>query len=202
LKLANFQNQSEVGELYAFLAAMKLGVFIERDGLLNKVRLERQHQVSPVTLEEFKVNPEAAPLLKKFKAAGLKIIVTTNQPGISRGYLPRRELDRIHDALRRALPVDDIFVCPHDEADRCPCRKPKAGLLTEAKFKWHLDMDRSFVLSDKWQDAEAARAAGCTSLLLDSPWIGTVHHDFVLPNFKAAVEKILQLQAANPALAA
>jgi histidinol phosphatase-like enzyme len=75
-------------------------------------------------------------------------------------------------------------------------------LLTEAKFKWHIDMDRSFVLSDKWQDAEAARAAGCTSMLLNSPWIGTVHHDFVLPNLKAAVEKILQLQAANPAIAA
>lgn len=202
LKTGNFHKLPAVGELYAFLAAMKLGVFIERDGLLNKVRRERQHQVSPVTLEEFKVNPEAAPLLKKLKAAGLKIIATTNQPGISRGYLPRRELDRMHDALRRALPLDDIFVCPHDEADRCPCRKPKAGLLIEAKFKWHLDMDRSFVLSDKWQDAEAARAAGCTSLLVDSPWIGTVHHDFVLPNFKAAVEKILQLQAANPAVVA
>jgi hypothetical protein len=39
-------------------------------------------------------------------------------------------------------------------------------------------------------------------MLLNSPWIGTVHHDFVLPNLKAAVEKILQLQAANPAIAA
>jgi hypothetical protein len=58
-----------VGELYAFLATMKLGVFLERDGILNKVRLERQHQVSPVTLEEFKINPEAVPLLKKLKAS-------------------------------------------------------------------------------------------------------------------------------------
>jgi len=176
---------------------MKLGVFIERDGVLNKVRLERQHQVSPASLDEFKIHESAAPLLRQLKAAGFVLIATTNQPGISRGYLPRREMDRMHDALRRALPLDDIFVCPHDEADRCHCRKPKPGLLTEAGFKWHLNLDRSFVISDKWQAAEAARAAGCTSILLDSPWIGSGHHDFLLPNLAGAVGKILQLQTAS-----
>jgi D-glycero-D-manno-heptose 1,7-bisphosphate phosphatase len=181
---------------------MKLGVFIERDGILNQVRLERQHPVSPVTLEEFKVNVELAPLLKKLKAAGFMLIATTNQPGIARGYLPRRELDRMHDVMRRALPLDDIFLCAHDEADRCPCRKPKPGLIVEAKFKWHIDLDRSFVIGDKWQDAEAARAAGCTSLLVESPWVGKVHHDFILPNFTAVVDKILHLQTTNRAVAA
>lgn len=178
---------------------MKLGVFIERDGVLNKVRLQRQqHQVSPLALEEFELNLELVPLLKKLRSAGLVIIVTTNQPGVSHGNLPRRELDRMHDALRRAFPIDDIFVCPHAETDRCPCHKPKPGLLIEARFKWHLDLDRSFVVSDKWPDAEAARAAGCTSLMLQSPWVGSVHHDFLLPNFAAAVDKILQLRVPGP----
>ncbi len=184
-----------------FSRPMKLGVFIERDGVLNKVRVEGQHQVSPVTLAEFRVNREAAPLLRKLKAAGFRIIVTTNQPGISRGYLSRRELDRMHELLSQALPIDDIFVCPHDEADRCPCRKPKPGLVIEAKFKWQLDMDRSFVISDKWQDAEAARAAGCTSLLLNSPWVGSVHHDFLLPNLRTVIDKVLQLNVWNPVAA-
>lgn len=178
---------------------MKLGVFIERDGVLNKVRLKRQqHQVSPLTLEEFELNLELVPLLKKLRNVGLLIIVTTNQPGVSHGNLPRRELDRMHDRLRHAFPIDDIFVCPHTEVDRCPCRKPKPGLLTEAKFKWHLDLERSFVVSDKWPDAEAARAAGCTSLMLESPWVGSVHHDFLLPDFATAVDKILQLHVPGP----
>ncbi len=177
---------------------MKLGVFIERDGILNQTRVERQHSASPLMLEEFKVNIGIAPLLKKLKAAGLTIIVTTNQPGISRGYLLRRELDRMHDLLRRSLPIDDILICAHDDTDHCPCRKPKPGLFCEAGFKWRLNLDRSFVISDKWQDAEAARAIGATSLLVKSPWIGTAHHDFVLPDISAVVEKILQLQT-NPA---
>ncbi|HOX58924.1 MAG TPA: HAD-IIIA family hydrolase [Candidatus Paceibacterota bacterium] len=174
---------------------MKQGIFIERDGVLNCVRVERQQQVSPLTLEEFRVNEAIAPLLRKLKNAGLLLIATTNQPGLSRGYQSRRELDRMHDALRRALPLDDILVCPHDEVDRCPCRKPKPGLLLEAGFKYHLDMDHAFVISDKWQDAEAARQAGCTSLLLRSPWVGDGHHDFVLPTLEAIVDKILVLRS-------
>jgi len=181
---------------------MKPAVFIERDGILNLARVERQHQVSPLTLEEFRVNEAAVPLLKKLKAAGLLLVAITNQPGFSRGYQSRRDLDRMHDLLSRTFPLDDILVCPHDEIDRCPCRKPKPGLLVEAGFKWHLDLDRSFVISDKWQDAEAARTAGCTSLLLESPWVGNVHHDFVLPDLTAVVEKILRLRTARRAVAA
>ena len=181
---------------------MKQGVFIERDGILNQVRVDRQHQVSPLTLEEFRVNQAMAPLLSKLKAGGLVLIATTNQPGLSRGYQSRRELERMHDLLRLDLPLDDILVCPHDETDRCPCRKPKPGLLVEAAFKWHLDLDRSFVISDKWQDAEAARAAGCTSLLLQSAWVGDGHHDFVLPDLDAIVDKILRLRTVGRAVAA
>ena len=181
---------------------MKQGVFIERDGILNQVRVEGQHQVGPLTLEELRINKAAVPLLTKLKMSGLLLIATTNQPGLSRGYQNRRELDRMHDLLRKTFVLDDMLVCPHDETDRCPCRKPKPGLLVEAAFKWHLDLDRSFVISDKWQDAEAARTAGCTSLLVHSPWVRTVHRDFVLPDLEAIVEKILRLKSSGRVMAA
>lgn len=181
---------------------MKQAVFIERDGVLNRARVERQHQVSPLTLEEFHPEQKAIPLIKRLKTAGLIVIATTNQPGLSRGYQSRRELDRMHLLLRRTFDLDDLLVCPHDETDRCPCRKPKPGLLVEAAFTWHLDLDRSFVISDKWQDAEAARSAGCTSLLLESPWVRTVHRDFVLPDLASIVDKILTLKGATRVMAA
>jgi histidinol phosphatase-like enzyme len=60
---------------------MKLGVFIERDGVLNQARVERNHQVSPLSLDEFHVNEAAAPLLKRLKNSGFVLIATTNQPG-------------------------------------------------------------------------------------------------------------------------
>jgi D-glycero-D-manno-heptose 1,7-bisphosphate phosphatase len=181
---------------------MKQAVFIERDGVLNQVRIERQQPIAPLTLEEFRLNTDLVPLVQKLKDANLVVIVTTNQPGISRGYQSRRELDRMNDLLRRTFTVDDLVLCPHDETDRCPCRKPKPGLLVESAFKWHLDLDRSFVIGDKWQDAEAARTAGCTSLLLKSPWVGTVHRDFLLPDFESVVNKILRLKSSSRVMAA
>src|SRR5438552_18658703 len=176
---------------------MKRAVFIERDAVLNEVRSGPKQQITPLTLEEFKVIESAQAPLGKLKAAGFVLIVTTNQPGLSRGYQSRRELDRMHDLLRRSFPLDDIMVCPHDESDHCPCRKPRDGLLLEAAFKWHIDLDRSYVVSDKWQDAHAAHVAGCTSLLLRSPWIGKGHQDFVLSNLSEVVQKIHQLQSGS-----
>jgi D-glycero-D-manno-heptose 1,7-bisphosphate phosphatase len=179
---------------------MKPAIFFERDGVLNLVETRNHQQLVPKTVEEFHLNTAARPVLARLQQAGYLILVTTNQPGVSRGYLPRRELDRMHDVLRRGLPIDDLFLCAHDDLDRCPCRKPGIGLLTEAAFKYHLNLEHCFVVSDKWQDAQAAQNVGATSLLLRSPWIGKGHKDFVLPSLEAIGEKILagrnSLQAA------
>jgi D-glycero-D-manno-heptose 1,7-bisphosphate phosphatase len=173
---------------------MKSAIFIERDGILNLPQVQHQEQVTPATLEQFKINRRALPTLEHLKAAGFLLIATTNQPGLSDGSVSRRELDRMHDRLRDCFPLDDIMVCPHDQSDGCPCRKPEPGLFTEAAFKWHVNLEHSFVVSDKWQDARAARAVGCFSLMLQSPWIGLGHHDLVVPSLTSIPDKILRLQ--------
>jgi len=156
----------------------------------------------PLFLEQMEPKIEAIEPLRLLKAAGFLLIATTNQPGLSHGSLSRRELDRIHSVLRQMFCLDDIFICPHDANDCCPCRKPKPGLLTEAAFKWHVNMERSFAISNKWQDAEAAHNAGCTSLLISSPWIGKGHRDIVLSKLADVPGKIAQLQPAARAAVA
>lgn len=181
---------------------MKQAVFIERDAVLTGPNGQKQQHNGTAGSGQIQINDGAAALISRLKSAGFLVIATTNQPGISRGELSRRELDRVHDRMRKVLSLDDILVCPHDEADRCPCRKPKPGLLVEAGFKWRVDLDRSFVISEKWQDAETARITGATSLLIESPFVGKVHRDFLVPDFATAVEKILDLKgAARAALA-
>jgi D-glycero-D-manno-heptose 1,7-bisphosphate phosphatase len=172
---------------------MRSAVFFERDGILNLAPAGPRCQVAPLTLNEFHANLAAEEPLRELKSAGFFLLATTNQPGLSRGYQSRRELDLMHGLLRKRLDLSDIFVCPHDEMDACPCRKPKPGLLVEAAFKWHVDLERSFVISDKWQDAQAAHVSGCTSVLIKSPWNGSGHHDFVVSDLPGAVKKVLQL---------
>lgn len=176
---------------------MKCAVFVERDGILNR-EIRKGNLLQPCArLEEFEVLDDAVDALARMREAGLLVIATTNQPGVSQGLLSRRELGLMHSLLLKRLPLDDIMVCPHDAGDHCPCRKPKPGLLLEAAFRWHVDMDHSFVISKMWPDAEAAHVAGCTSILINSPWIGSGHHDYVVRSLEGAVEKVLQLHRLN-----
>lgn len=177
---------------------MKTAVFFERDGVLNEVKSSPRGKITPLAYEEFKIKADAKAPLEKLKAAGFVLLATTNQPGLSRGYQSRRDLDRMHELLRRQLPIEDVMVCPHDETDSCPCRAPRPGLLIELAFKWHLNLERSFVVSDRWQDAAAARAAGCVSILLKSPWLGQVNCDFVLNTLDEIADKIIAINAARP----
>lgn len=176
---------------------MRPAVFIERDGVLNLPKVEGKFQIAPRAASELVINQAAIEPLRQLKKAGFLLIATTNQPGISRGYISRREIDLMHSTLKKTFQLNDILMCPHDDADRCPCRKPRPGLFREAAFKWQILLDHSFVISDKWQDAKAAQNAGCTSLIIDSPWNGTGHHDFVVQNCEIAAARILQIQHSN-----
>lgn len=171
---------------------MKDAVFFERDGVLNLCETRRGQQMTPCRLDQFRINPDALKWLPLLKEAGFLLIVATNQPAVSQGELSRRELDLMHTLLRKQLPLDDILVCPYDDRTH-PCCKPQPGMLLEAGFKWGLDLDHSFVVSDKWPDAKAAQIAGCTSVMIRSPWIGSDHHDFVVADLPSAVRKILDL---------
>ena len=174
---------------------MKAAVFLERDGVINEAPIVDGHQEVPLHLDAFQVRKGVRKCMEQLKQAGFIVIVTTNQPGLANGNLCRTELDLMHGMLMRALPIDDILMCPHAEDDNCHCHKPEAGLFTEANFKWNLDMDLSFVVSDKWQDAAAAHVAGCTSILVQSPLNGTSHHDFIVKDLEAAMDKIVTLYA-------
>lgn len=187
---------SEIGKPAALLIGVKHAVFFERDGVLNHCERRGGRQISPVRFEQFVINPEARPLLQALKSAGFVVIVATNQPGIARGEIHRSELDLMHRTLLQKLPIDDILVCPYDDSSH-PCCKPQPGLFIEAAFKWSLDLDHSFVVSNHWADAKAAHVAGCTSVMIDSPWVGKDHHDFIVPDLATAVRKIRQLHTMN-----
>lgn len=171
---------------------MKAAVFFERDGILNRYVPGRPAPNHPGRVEEFQVVESARPLLRKLKEAGLLVLVATVQPGVARGELTRNEVDMMHRVLLHKLPVDDILLCATDDESH-PCYKPQPGLFLEAAFKYGIDLDHSFIVSDKWQDAKAAQIAGCTSVMIRSPWVGDDHHDFVVDDIEAAVRKILAL---------
>jgi D-glycero-D-manno-heptose 1,7-bisphosphate phosphatase len=65
------------------------------------------------------------------------------------------------------LGLDHFFICPHEPADHCQCRKPKPGLIHSAARELNLDLRRSFLVGDAETDIGAGRAAGVLTILLN-----------------------------------
>jgi D-glycero-D-manno-heptose 1,7-bisphosphate phosphatase len=146
---------------------VRSAVFLDRDGVIN-ANLERNGRpVAPTTLAEFQLLPGVAEAVQRLKDYGYLIIVITNQPDVADGRTARSTVDAMHDLLRSKLAVDDIRVCFHNDSAGCTCRKPKPGMILDAAAEHGIDLDRSYVIGDRWRDIEAGRAAGCMTFFID-----------------------------------
>ncbi len=142
-------------------------VFLDRDGVLNRPVIRQGRPYPPGSLGELDVYPEAAASLRRLLVAGFVLVVVTNQPDVARGTHSREVVDDINRELCRQLPVAAVYVCFHDDADGCRCRKPAPGLLFDAAHDLGLDLSRSFMVGDRWRDVEAGRRAGCQTVFID-----------------------------------
>jgi D-glycero-D-manno-heptose 1,7-bisphosphate phosphatase len=148
------------------VSSLRRAVFLDRDGVLNEPVVRGGVPHPPESLEDLVVTPETEEACRAFKGAGLLLIVVTNQPDLARGTRDRNTVDAINDELRRRLGLDDVLVCPHDDADGCPCRKPQPGLLLDAASRWNVGLGGSVMVGDRWRDVEAGRRAGCSTVLV------------------------------------
>ncbi len=142
-------------------------VFLDRDGVLNEPFVRDGKPHPPSTLDDFRLLPGVEEACNRLCRDGFALVVVTNQPDIARGSQDRTIVDDMHRALLRALPVEAVYVCPHDDADGCVCRKPAPGLLVEAASALDLDLARSIMVGDRWRDVEAGRRAGCRTVFVD-----------------------------------
>lgn len=174
------------------LNKMKKAIFLDRDGVINKVIIRDGTISSPWKVEEFEFLPDVRQILENFKKLGFLNIIFTNQPDVKRGFLPIAELEKMHEALLKFLPVDEIKFCLHDNSDKCSCRKPKPGMILEASDKWDIDLEKSYVIGDSKKDIEAGIAAGCKTFLLKREYNKDVNrnYNFAVDNLKEAIKII------------
>jgi D-glycero-D-manno-heptose 1,7-bisphosphate phosphatase len=145
----------------------KRAVFLDRDGVLNRARVENGRPYAARTLEEVELVDGAQEACRQLKAAGLWLVMVTNQPEIARGTLSRELADRINGLVASRLGLDEVLMCPHDDADQCACRKPKPGMLLDAAERRGIDLGHSVMVGDRWRDIEAGRRAGCQTAWID-----------------------------------
>lgn len=169
---------------------MNRAVFLDRDGVINRVVLRDGRPYPPSSVETLEFLPGAAGAINSLHRAGFRIIVVTNQPDVATGLQRRETVEAIHKRIRRLFPIDDIKVCYHIDQDRCTCRKPKPGMLIEAAKEWRLNLNQSFMVGDRWRDIAAGQAAGCKTILIDG---GYAEREAKNPD--AVVDSLLEASA-------
>mgnify|MGYP001770779799 FL=1 len=145
---------------------LRRAVFIDRDGTLSEEVGYINHP------SRFRLFPFAAKAIRRLNEAGWLAVLVTNQAGVARGYFTEDLLLEVHRMLQDALEkqgahLDAIYYCPHHPAAGkppykldCDCRKPKPGLIHRAARELEIDLQRSWMIGDRYSDVELARNAG------------------------------------------
>ena len=141
--------------------------FLDRDGTINRDR-PGVYVTRPSQLKIYAWAPAA---LKLISAKGYRIVVITNQSGVTRGYMTLAgcraiNLKLLGDLRRAGARIDAVYFCPHAPEEKCACRKPSPGLLLEAVKDSPADMPRSFMAGDKKCDLLLAKNAGLKGFLV------------------------------------
>ena len=148
--------------------AARRAVFLDRDGVLNRANVVDGKPLPPASVEELELLPGVEQACRQLHEAGLLLIVVTNQPDVARGTQTMAAVEALDRELCARLPLDEVRVCPHDDADSCPCRKPAPGMLLDAADEHGIDLQGSVMVGDRWRDVEAGRRAGCATVFVDS----------------------------------
>ncbi len=140
---------------------MKKVAFFDRDGVINKKAEEHQYITS---IENFVWNDRIFNLMRKLQDLGFEIIIITNQRGVARKIMTEKDLDIIHEYIgntfkQKGVDILEILFCPHEE-NSCECRKPKPGLINQAREKYSIDMENSILISDSQKDIEMGTKSG------------------------------------------
>ena len=173
--------------------ALNRAVFLDRDGVINRMFVRDGRPFAPTTLEQFAILPGVVEAIAALKNTGFRVIVATNQPDVGAGKVAREIVEAMNARVQQECRVDDVRVCYHTEADRCACRKPKPGLLVDAARDWFLDLRASYMVGDRWRDIVAGHAAGCRTVLIDYNYAEqkAENPDIVVKSLEEASQRIL-----------
>lgn len=141
-------------------------VILDRDGVINEDSDE--FIKSP---DEWKPLPGSLEAIAQLSNAGWRVVVATNQSGLSRKLFDIDNLHAIHAKMHSMVNeyggvIDAIFFCPHGPKDNCDCRKPKPGMLQQIAQRLRINLTGVPVIGDSLRDLQAAQAVGAQPILV------------------------------------
>lgn len=187
---------------------MYKAIFLDRDGTINEEMGYINH------LSRFKPFDYSFKAIKILNEAGYKVFIVTNQSGIARGYFKESLLNEVHKVLmnkanKEKAKIEKIYYCPHHVDGivkkfkvECDCRKPKPGMLLQAKRDFDISLNDSYLIGDRYKDIQFGQSNGLKTILVMTGYgLGEykyqkaswkIEPDFVCENLLVAAQVISQ----------
>lgn len=144
---------------------MKL-IILDRDGVIN---FDSDQFIKHP--DEWKPIPGSLEAIARLTREGWRVVVATNQSGLSRGLFEMATLNAIHAKMHKAAMsaggrIEAVFYCSHSAEMDCACRKPKAGMYHEIATRYASDLKDVPVIGDSLRDLLAAVVVGAKPILV------------------------------------
>ena len=178
-----FQKNSNINHN---LKSNNAALFLDRDGVLIK----DCHYIKKSI--DVKILKGVRTLLKNAKGFGLKIVVITNQSGISKGIFNWKDYEQINKKMINLL-GDEVFIdaiyangCASDSS--IPnWRKPNPMMLYEAQKDLKIQVNESIIVGDRLSDLMAGYNAGVKLLVHVLTGHGKVERDKIIKFFELPI---------------
>ena len=153
-------------------------IFLDRDGVINYENPGNYVR----NWEEFRFYPNVPENIAFFSSRFQRVILATNQRGISRGLMTLDDLEDIHGHMLESIEqkggrIDRIYYCVDMESDS-PCRKPNPGMALEAAEDFPgINLSESIMVGNNISDMGFGRNAGMATVFLT-----TTNPEMVFPH--------------------
>lgn len=152
---------------------MTKAIFLDRDDTIN---YDPGFLKEP---EDVKLFPHVAEGIRKLREElGFKIIVISNQSGITRGILTEEDVNKVNNKINQILStystrIDAFYYCPYhpdfDSIEKCECRKPSPKMVFDAANEYEIDLTKSFFIGDRISDIECGINANLKTIFIINP---------------------------------
>ena len=172
-------------------------IFLDRDGVINR---DPGFGGYVTSWKCFEFLPGSLKALKKLNQAGYRVIVISNQAGVSKGLYTREDLDELTQNMRKEVEaaggrLEAVHYCLHQDSDHCDCRKPKTGMFNRATEALAVNFSETFFVGDNRRDVLAAKAIEAKSIFVLSGNTKLenldVKPDYIAKDLLNAVDKIV-----------
>ncbi len=161
-----------VSELIDKNVSNNRAVFLDRDGT---VMVDKHYLSNP---DDIEFEQGAMEGLKLLQSLNLKLIILSNQSGVARGYFDIETVQSVNKRMvdmldSKGIKIDGVYFCPHysngkikEFSFQCSCRKPFSEMADRAALKFNINLHKSFMIGDKTDDLNLARAIGAKGYLV------------------------------------